>query len=508
MALTYDDKQFLITKNVIKSDWMISDVLGCEMKDFLVNNLGFSDPLYDIPLSILRNKLMAVADLPAADLVDPYVALANIFKSIFQTDLIGLSGINSSPSTNVRYRRTEGKKFVAISQDAVYVNNDKFMRRVATITAGSNLNAFCCNNTGTVIYIGGDFTEINGIACNSIAKITIADISDASSLITVEQPGAGFNDVVTSVEEIGGVIYAGGWFDHSGATPISKLAKLDTTSTPVWVEVTNTTINDPVNAIKENPVSGDIFIGTGVFGPGSSNSRLFKIVEGALVPIVFPEITVDPNGYISNGVIYDIEFNTNATKMILAGKFNSTCTGNDNDLLIVNTADFTTMPYGFNFPPPSEIKSVKYISGWNFDGISIVGNITAINYTDPDTTLPVTVPCQGQATLNSILIGSLVTAGTLMKTSSGSEKITCQGNLAAGNVDMIYGGDFSKIGVANNDVKSYDAATRTELLHTKFHPNCFSVSVGTDYIDNYQSCTNYENLLYFIKLKPFETPPP
>ncbi|MCH2557915.1 MAG: InlB B-repeat-containing protein [Alcanivorax sp.] len=90
------------------------------------------------------------------------------------------------------------------------------------------------------VIVGGDFTQISGVAANRIARW---DGSQWHAL------GDGFNSVVTSIVSYQGELYAAGAFDHSGSDPITGVARWDNDA-QTWQPLA-AGVNGTVTRLKE-----------------------------------------------------------------------------------------------------------------------------------------------------------------------------------------------------------------------------------------------------------------
>ena len=508
MLLTYDDQQFLISKNLIGSDWIISDILGSEIKDFLITHCGFNESIGEIPATLLKSNLIKLGMSGTDYDVDPWVQLKGFVTDFFINDkvIIPTSPTNASSENELRIRRSSGSKFIACQETGgIFIQYDNFMRKIAT-PGGGYIYTMWSSSDGSEIYIGGDFAEINGITCSKVAKITLADPRVPWSNYTISQPGDGFDGIVHCIKEIAGEIYAVGNFNASGEISISKVAKWDTGGS-TWIEVSPDPINDPVRVIAAAPISGDIYIGTGEIFSVTPDSRIFILDTGSWIPLVFPEITADPNGWLSNGVIFDIVFNADETKMILGGQFTSYCTGNDRDLLIVNLIDNTTLHHGFAATHPDGgagwIKSILLHSA-SADILSVVGVFGQFTATNIDI-----YNCRGLVILNGFVMDVTKSMERPLTTTLLQYEVYGQGILNDGDLNIFYVGSFDAVADSFNTFIGTLPGAYSSSRYMKFHTNGFSMNLG-DHINESQSISNIENNFSFSLIKPIAEfiPPP
>ncbi|MBK8078078.1 MAG: laminin G, partial [Kineosporiaceae bacterium] len=84
--------------------------------------------------------------------------------------------------------------------------------------------AITASPDGRRIYVGGDFTQVNGKIRNRLAVFSAA----TGELLTDFQPGV--NGTVRALQTIGDVVYAGGLFTSTGGNPRNRLAAFSATN--------------------------------------------------------------------------------------------------------------------------------------------------------------------------------------------------------------------------------------------------------------------------------------
>lgn len=95
--------------------------------------------------------------------------------------------------------------------------------------------AITASPDGRRIYVGGDFTQVNGKIRNRLAVFSAA----TGELLTDFQPGV--NGTVRALQTIGDVVYAGGLFTSTGGNPRNRLAAFSATNGALltWAPVAN-----------------------------------------------------------------------------------------------------------------------------------------------------------------------------------------------------------------------------------------------------------------------------
>ncbi|MFN8078497.1 MAG: hypothetical protein U0Q19_02935 [Kineosporiaceae bacterium] len=119
---------------------------------------------------------------------------------------------------------------------------------------------------GRRIYVGGDFTQVNGKVRNRLAVFSAA----TGELLTDFQPGV--NGTVRSIQTIGDVVYAGGLFTSTGGNPRYRLAAFSATNGALlnWAPQADMGVRSLLALPAQNKivVGGSFTVMNGVPNPG------------------------------------------------------------------------------------------------------------------------------------------------------------------------------------------------------------------------------------------------
>jgi fibronectin type 3 domain-containing protein len=109
---------------------------------------------------------------------------------------------------------------------------------------------------GSVVYVGGTFTKVDGVTRNHIAAFN----SSTGALITSWHPS--FNGQVNAIAQVGNTVYVGGTFTTAAGTTVSNLAAINATNGAAlaWGATTPTT-DDTVDALAVTPDGSQVVIG-------------------------------------------------------------------------------------------------------------------------------------------------------------------------------------------------------------------------------------------------------
>lgn len=96
-----------------------------------------------------------------------------------------------------------------------------------TVDLGANGPIYAAYTDGTTLWVGGDFSQIGGVAANNIAALTIAGPTWAAL-------GAGTNGPVNAIRKVGTNLYVGGSFGSAGAVANTGAIARWNLSSPGW----------------------------------------------------------------------------------------------------------------------------------------------------------------------------------------------------------------------------------------------------------------------------------
>jgi trimeric autotransporter adhesin len=131
----------------------------------------------------------------------------------------------------------------------------------SAVGAGTDGAVKCFTVIGTDLYIGGDFTSVNGVPANRIAKF---DGSTWSAL------GAGFDTTVLGLNSYRNKLYATGNFIKSGTDTVQHIARWDGSWQRVWSGLGFPGINNPGYCLTPNDSS--LYVGGFFTVAGITNS--------------------------------------------------------------------------------------------------------------------------------------------------------------------------------------------------------------------------------------------
>lgn len=515
MALTYEDQQYLIGKNLIKADWMFSNVFGNDLKDFLTGFCGFDVVLGDVPEGLLKNNLVNLNFMSADAASDPYAILATIISQFYVNDTVSVAGINSDQNHSLKYRRmVDNSRYVAINNDAVFVQYDKVLRMVAPLTAGGYIECLCFNPVTQDIYIGGSFTEVKGVACSNIARISSTDWSDPNVAVSINDLYGGFDDIVHDIAIIDYNLYAVGNFNNNGANPISKVARLDGGG---WVSIAVSTLNNNVRCIRNDEANGNtIYIG---LDNDVESGPVIMVLDGDWSPLQFPEINSDPNGYLVGGMVTDIAFNglpgSNSRMVIVGGNFNfNTPTYNADKMVIVQTLSCSVVGNEHQFifttdtPAPATLNMVGYLTSDNSGRLLVIGNFKNATINGKQV-----VNCAGCVVIDNVFNNTIANDVMRPFTALGDNINWADINTVSGNNNVLMCGGATIKGTDIVDVKSHNNNNILETLTSKYLPSVFSMDITSDSFPDFttaKSCIEYEENYNFTKVAGIYSmaPPP
>lgn len=196
------------------------------------------------------------------------------------------------------------------------------------------------------IYIGGAFTDIGGTTRNRIAALSTSN----GALVTGFNPNS--NEKVRSLElnGDGSVIYVGGDFTNIAATARNKMAALNTSDGSI-VSIFNPNFDNSVRTIALSSSGLGIYVGGSfVMLAGTDRNRIAAIntANGRLVT------TFDPD---ANNVVKTLALKSDGSVLFLGGQFTTVDGTARNRLAAVNTNDGSLVS-GFDPNSGGEVQSL------------------------------------------------------------------------------------------------------------------------------------------------------
>lgn len=454
MALTYNETQYLLSKNIIHPNWVMTEAFQDELRNFLTTACGLETLESDTDPSIINNAMLLSGILYAIEDTDPYIKIFVIVEAAWRNDELSFSGDIET------YRRDNNLDAVYFGTDetSVYFTIGKYTRKICSVNGTIiclYVDPIADVGQQQTIYIGGSFTEAttyneggsNGPwSCNNVLKINVnfglggygQEVFEA----TIDSLGVGFDDQVLSINKIDIPgddirICAAGMFNNSGGTPISKVAKLMGIHGP-WAAVSADTLPAPVNVIKQSPgIDAIIYIGTDI--ATQADAILRKLDTGSWVPVIFPEIVVNtPDNWLFNGSIKDIDFKEDGTKAIIVGNFTAhNGINTDEDLIVfdVDVANANNVMHAHQFNAAGTLNKVKYNGS---DTLIVSGAFTDISFENPIQS----VPAKGICIISQPFTGFIPSTLTALLDSN-LEYIENFTHMLIGNI-LYVAGDFDK----------------------------------------------------------------
>lgn len=182
--------------------------------------------------------------------------------------------------------------------------------------------------SGDVLYVGGDFNQVNGSARRNLAAVSLS-----TGALLPWSPDA--YSMVESIALANGQIYVGGAFtdvgDSSGRTTANRLARFDAAGKLDRTWTGSLQANDRVRVILPTSDGGHVYVGgdfTSLNGSGST-SRLAKISTGNTA-VVDSRFRAGSTNEGNRAPVYGLALSGNAL-LIGAGGRGGGCTRQDAD---------------------------------------------------------------------------------------------------------------------------------------------------------------------------------
>ena len=236
--------------------------------------------------------------------------------------------------------------FNTLSDGTTFLNvsNSKIINSLG-VGFNAIVNVMCL--VGTDLYIGGNFTTVNGKSVNRICKF---DTSSANTTNTFTALGSGLDQGPQTMCLVGTDLYIGGNFFNANGTSVNRICKFDTSSAN-----TTNTFTALGSGLDQGPqtmclVGTDLYIGGNFTNAnGTSVNRICKYdTSPANTTNIFTALGSGVNGVVSSMCLV-------GTSDLYIGGFFTTANGtNVNNVCKFNTSPanttntFTALGTGFN----------------------------------------------------------------------------------------------------------------------------------------------------------------
>jgi hypothetical protein len=193
-------------------------------------------------------------------------------------------------------------------------------KQLGTSGANNTTNAIATDNTQ--LYLGGDFTSVNGTSVNLVAKVN-------TSGVVTDTLNGGISPISGSVKCLNYLstntsLYAGGTFTAAAASLGPTLNNIGYYNASTWKTMgsgINPGLGAQVNTIESNPFSTYLYCG-GNFTTDSNSNDMPYITKyhrdyKVFAPLQDPDIT--PYGV--NGLVKSIDCDTNGGYIYVGGAF-------------------------------------------------------------------------------------------------------------------------------------------------------------------------------------------
>jgi uncharacterized delta-60 repeat protein len=233
------------------------------------------------------------------------------------------------------------------------------------------INALSVQTDGNIV-IGGDFTTVDTIGRNRIARLTTNGLLD-----TTFNPGTGANGTVNAVRIIGSSIYVAGDFTQVNGSNRGRLARLSSAGLPDTFMSFSSGPNATVYALASNS-SGLVVGGAFTTFNGASRNRLAVVntSSGTLDP------TFNSSGG-PDGTVYAMRLNTGSSnstsELFIGGDFLNVGSAARSHIAVLSVSTLVQWSYtlspGFTIPADGRVLSFgvadgKMLVGGEFTQIS------------------------------------------------------------------------------------------------------------------------------------------
>ena len=239
--------------------------------------------------------------------------------------------------------------------------------------AGANgpIHAVALDSSGNIL-IGGEFTTVDGVARNRIARLTTSGALD-----TTFNPGTGFNSTVYALTLNGSSIYAGGDFTtYNGATR-NRIAALGSTGT-VSSSTFGGGMNSAVRALRVDSNNGVLYAG-GDFTTAGGTARSYYAQFSLSSDSLSSEIIVFNGPVRAIELFYNYSFPP-TRRLLVGGDFTTVGTAVRGRLAAFSLGGSSpTLDLEFNFWLDAPCRAIAVSNNYTSNNVFVAGDFTTIN---------------------------------------------------------------------------------------------------------------------------------
>lgn len=239
-----------------------------------------------------------------------------------------------------------------------------------------NVLALALSSDGSKLYVGGEFTKVGGVTYNKLAAINTA----SGTAITTFNPNVNGTVESLALSSDGSTLYVGGQFTTIGGVTYNRLAAVNT-SNGTAVSAFNPNLNASVESLALSSDGSKLYFGgtfTTVGGVAHNRLAAVNTSNGTAVSAFNPSV---------DNQVQTLALSSDDSKLYVGGYFNNVNSTLRNYIAAVNSSDGTLVS-GFNPNSSSVVRSLTlsdddstlYVAGFqNFLNGTNVSNLVRIN---------------------------------------------------------------------------------------------------------------------------------
>ncbi|BCX15200.1 MAG: hypothetical protein KatS3mg097_092 [Candidatus Parcubacteria bacterium] len=398
----------------------------------------FGDPVvFDIFPDIENNYLYIAGDF---DLVGLNIGKGSLFSATSGNLLI--------PTTSLRNLRINDTIYAVVPDNSggFYIAGNfnlvgtTTVGRVIHILADGTLDnnfkpmvnntvlALALSSDGSILYIGGMFTQVNSTTKNYVAALNTSD----GSLVSSFNADANNTVFALTLSSDGSILYIGGMFTQVNSTTKNYVAALNTSDGSL-VSSFNADANSAVRSLVLSSDNSTLYIG-GDFTQVNSTTKNYVAALNTSDGSLVSSFNAD-----ANSSVYSLVLSSDNSTLYIGGAFTQVNSTTKNYVAALNTSDGSLVS-SFN----ADANNTVFALTLSFDGsiLYIGGDFTQVN------------------SITKNYVAALNTSdGSLVSSFNASADNTVRSLVLSSDGSILYiGGYFTQI---NSTTKNYIAALNT-----------------------------------------------